>query len=128
MSVLLAKASELCPRCVLLSHPFRGHECEFGLDRCDCGSMRVFIEMNDFCSKCVDNAQAIVVREPYPSEQKIVDKVRRKSPWLRRELRRAFWSGVRYELKQPEFWTLFCICLMVAAFGISVGVSIWSWL
>lgn len=128
MSVLLAKASELCPRCVLLSHPFRGHECEFGLDRCDCGSMRVFIEMNDLCSKCVSNAHSIVVREPYPSEQKIVDKVERKSPWMRRQLRRAFWQGVREEARQPYIYLLLTVVLLVLALFWAFVAGLVSWL
>jgi hypothetical protein len=128
MSVLLARASELCPRCVLLAHPFRGHECEFGLNKCDCGSLRVFIEMNDFCSKCLDNAQAIVVREPYPSEQRMVDMAQRKSPWLRRERRRRFIRGLKSDLKEPYIYLLFTVVCLVLALLWAFVAGLASWL
>lgn len=121
MSVLLVRSSALCPKCIHFVHPIR--------EECDDLSMRVFVEANDLCYDCMDisGSKKLFVRYPYPSEQAIVERVRRKSWFLRQERRRQFFREVTDQLSSPYFWMMISLAMVISAIGLTLAMGIWSW-
>lgn len=86
MSVVIVRANALCDTCISLGLPAEHPEGD---------SLRLAVECNDMCSKCVQN-DAVFVRFPEDSEQELVKAVIKRSDWCRWEKWRARWRRVQW--------------------------------
>lgn len=112
MSVMLAKGSALCERCMLLSHPYISHSIDPGwLKHGD--ALRVFVETNDLCSRC-DTRGTLVRHARQSDEGHIIRRVEKKSPFLRAQRRAVFFRKLWKTLLDP-YCQLFIITLLLGA-------------